>query len=54
MRDRPYAIYHEHPLWFRPLFTELERREISFVAGRPLKARTPPRRPTARLPRAAG
>jgi hypothetical protein len=21
--DRPIAIYHEHPDWFRPLFTEL-------------------------------
>ena len=24
--DRPIAIYHEHPDWFRPLFTALERR----------------------------
>jgi len=21
--DRPIAVYHEHPDWFRPLFTEL-------------------------------
>lgn len=28
---RPFAIYHEHPDWFRPLFTELERRGIPFV-----------------------
>jgi hypothetical protein len=27
----PIAVYHEHPDWFRPLFTELERRELSFV-----------------------
>jgi glutathione synthase/RimK-type ligase-like ATP-grasp enzyme len=28
---KPIAIYHEHPDWFRPLFAELERREIPFV-----------------------
>jgi glutathione synthase/RimK-type ligase-like ATP-grasp enzyme len=28
---RPIAIYHEHPDWFRPLFAELERRELPFV-----------------------
>ncbi|HEY2066226.1 MAG TPA: hypothetical protein VGG84_09735 [Gemmatimonadaceae bacterium] len=28
---RPIAVYHEHPDWFRPLFTELERRGISYV-----------------------
>lgn len=28
---RPFAIYHEHPDWFRPLFAELERRGIPFV-----------------------
>jgi len=27
---RPIAIYHEHPDWFRPLFTELERRGIAY------------------------
>jgi hypothetical protein len=27
----PIAIFHEHPDWFRPLFAELERREIPFV-----------------------
>ena len=27
----PIAIFHEHPDWFRPLFTELERREIPYV-----------------------
>jgi hypothetical protein len=28
---KPFAIYHEHPDWFRPLFAELERRAIPFV-----------------------
>src|SRR5690242_2049129 len=28
---RPIAIFHEHPDWFRPLFLELERREIPYV-----------------------
>ncbi|MGE5100491.1 MAG: ATP-grasp domain-containing protein [Deltaproteobacteria bacterium] len=28
---QPIAIYHEHPDWFKPLFTELERRELSYV-----------------------
>ncbi len=28
---KPFAIYHEHPDWFRPLFKELERRDIPFV-----------------------
>lgn len=28
---QPFAIYHEHPDWFRPLFAELERRGILFV-----------------------
>jgi hypothetical protein len=31
MPPRPFAIYHEHPDWFRPLFAELERRGIPFV-----------------------
>ena len=26
----PFAIYHEHPDWFRPLFAELDRRGISY------------------------
>ncbi len=26
----PIAIYHEHPLWFRPLFAELDRRGIAY------------------------
>lgn len=26
----PFGIYYEHPDWFRPLFTELERRSIPY------------------------
>jgi len=29
--SKPFAIYHEHPDWFRPLFAELERRNIAYV-----------------------
>jgi hypothetical protein len=29
--DRPIAIYHEHPDWFRPLFSELDRRGTPYV-----------------------
>ncbi len=28
---RPFAIYHEHPDWFRPMFAELDRRGIPYV-----------------------
>ena len=28
--DGPIAIYYEHPDWFRPLFAELDRREIPY------------------------
>ena len=28
---KPIAILYEHPQWFRPLFDELERREVPFV-----------------------
>jgi hypothetical protein len=31
MPPRPFAIYHEHPDWFRPLFAELDRRGIPYV-----------------------
>ena len=34
MTDRatlPIAVYHEHPDWFRPLFAELDRRELPYV-----------------------
>jgi predicted ATP-grasp superfamily ATP-dependent carboligase len=29
--SKPFAIYHEHPDWFRPLFKELDRRGIPTV-----------------------
>jgi glutathione synthase/RimK-type ligase-like ATP-grasp enzyme len=29
--DGPIAIYYEHPDWFRPLFAELDRREIPYA-----------------------
>src|SRR5438552_2506273 len=29
--DRPIAIFHEHPDWFRPVFAELDRRGIPYV-----------------------
>lgn len=28
---RPIAIYYEHPDWFKPLFAELDRRDIDYV-----------------------
>ncbi len=28
--EKKIAVYYEHPDWFRPLFAELERREIAF------------------------
>ncbi len=28
---RPIAVYHEHPDWFRPLFTELDRRGTPYI-----------------------
>ncbi len=28
----PLAIYHEHPLWFRPLLAELDRRGLDYLA----------------------
>lgn len=30
-QQRPIAIYYEHPQWFRPLFHELDRRELPYV-----------------------
>ncbi len=27
-QNKPIGIYYEHPDWFRPLFTELDRRGI--------------------------
>ncbi|MFO0011105.1 MAG: RimK family alpha-L-glutamate ligase [Planctomycetota bacterium] len=31
MVSKPFAIYHEHPHWFLPLFAELDRRSIPYV-----------------------
>ena len=28
---KPIAIYHEHPDWFKPLFAELDKRNLPFV-----------------------
>ncbi len=30
-KNKPIAIFYEHPDWFRPLFAELDRREIEYV-----------------------
>jgi hypothetical protein len=30
-QPKPIALFHEHPDWFRPLFAELERREVPYV-----------------------
>ena len=30
-RPKPIAVYHEHPDWFKPLFAELDRRELPWV-----------------------
>jgi hypothetical protein len=27
----PIGVYYEHPDWFRPLFSEMERRCVPFV-----------------------
>src|SRR5256714_5655493 len=29
--QKPFAIYYEHPEWFRPLFGELDRRGLPYV-----------------------
>lgn len=39
---RPFAIYHEHPDWFRPLFAELDRRGIRYVTLDPRAHRYDP------------
>lgn len=31
MTEKKIAIYYEHPDWFRPLFAELDRRDIAYV-----------------------
>lgn len=30
-KEKPVAVFYEHPDWFRPLFNELESRELPFV-----------------------
>ncbi len=32
---QPIAIFHEHPDWFKPLFAELEKKEIPYVSINP-------------------
>ena len=32
---QPFAIYHEHPDWFKPLFEELNNRGISYIRLNP-------------------
>jgi predicted ATP-grasp superfamily ATP-dependent carboligase len=32
---QPFAIYHEHPDWFKPLFTELDNRGIPYLRLNP-------------------
>ena len=34
-RHPPWAIYFEHPQWFRPFFEELDRRRHNYLALRP-------------------
>jgi len=34
-KERPIAIYYEHPDWFRPLFAELDRRGTPYVKVNP-------------------
>jgi biotin carboxylase len=34
-RERPIAIYYEHPDWFKPLFAELDRRGTPYVKENP-------------------
>ena len=34
---KPFAIYHEHPDWFKPLFAELEKRGIPYERINPAR-----------------
>ncbi|MBE7174582.1 MAG: hypothetical protein INR73_28680 [Williamsia sp.] len=36
---QPFAIYHEHPDWFKPLFAELDKRGIPHVSLNPAQHR---------------
>lgn len=40
--QKPIAIYHEHPDWFRPLFAELERRDLPYIRLDPRSHRFDP------------
>jgi biotin carboxylase len=46
-KDRPIAVYYEHPDWFRPLFAELDRRGTPYVKVHAARHRFDP---TARVP----
>ena len=43
----PIAVYHEHPDWFRPLFLELEKRNLPYVRLDAASHRYDPGEPTA-------
>lgn len=43
-KDRPIAIYYEHPEWFRPLFGELDRRALPYEAVEAASHRYDPER----------
>ena len=36
---QPFAIYHEHPDWFKPLLAELEKRGIPYLSLNPARHR---------------
>lgn len=36
---QPFAIYHEHPDWFKPLFAELDKRGIPYASLHPARHR---------------
>ncbi len=41
-KNRPISIYYEHPDWFKPLFTELDRRGTPYVKEDPVTHRFDP------------
>lgn len=45
--ERPLAIYYEHPDWFRPLFTELDRRDVPYIPLRAGSGSYDPAEPTS-------
>ncbi|HWK09547.1 MAG TPA: hypothetical protein VNR64_05830, partial [Vicinamibacterales bacterium] len=44
---KPLAIYYEHPDWYRPLFTELDRRGVAYDAVHADSHRYDPAEPEA-------